>query len=248
MASTDTSSGAFPVAKLSLGFLIVVGLVRTLLLGATGGITALGFTLVGNARPLTLAAAGSNVWLVAIDVVTVLLVARLLTRDGASIRDLLNPRPFGKNVLYALAGLVVVFIALRLGSFVGNFLIYYGAPTQSETIVPPVWIGVVRAVIAPITVAVAEESLFRGYLIPKLQAHLGRVGAVIVSALLAATQSFALNIGDTEAMLAGFVSAFVISLALGGLYLWQKRIAPLILVHWFFEAVVGVLVLVSALH
>jgi hypothetical protein len=32
------------------------------------------------------------------------------------------------------------------------------------------------------------------------------------------------------------------------LYLWQKRIAPLILVHWFFEAVVGVLVLVSALH
>ena len=248
MASTDTSSGAFPVAKLSLGFLIVVGLVRTLLLGATGGITALGFTLVGNARPLTLAAAGSNVWLVAIDVVTVLLVARLLTRDGASIRDLLNPRPFGKNVLYALAGLVVMSIALRLGSFLGNFLIYYGAPTQSETIVPPVWIGVVRAVIAPITVAVAEESLFRGYLIPKLQAHLGRVGAVIVSALLAATQSFALNIGDTEAMLAGFVSAFVISLALGGLYLWQKRIAPLILVHWFFEAVVGVLVLVSALH
>jgi len=248
MASTDTSSGAFPVAKLSLGFLIVVGLVRTLLLGATGGITALGFTLVGNARPLTLAAAGSNVWLVAIDVVTVLLVARLLTRDGASIRDLLNPRPFGKNVLYALAGLVVMSIALRLGSFVGNFLIYYGAPTQSETIVPPVWIGVVRAVIAPITVAVAEESLFRGYLIPKLQAHLGRVGAVIVSALLAATQSFALNIGDTEAMLAGFVSAFVISLALGGLYLWQKRIAPLILVHWFFEAVVGVLVLVSALN
>ena len=248
MASTDTSPGAFPVAKLSLGFLIVVGLVRTILLGATGGITALGFTLVGNARPLTLAAAGSNVWLVAIDVVTVLLVARLLTRDGASIRDLLNPRPFGKNVLYALAGLVVMSIALRLGSFVGNFLIYYGAPTQSETIVPPVWIGVVRAVIAPITVAVAEESLFRGYLIPKLQAHLGRVGAVIVSALLAATQSFALNIGDTEAMLAGFVSAFVISLALGGLYLWQKRIAPLILVHWFFEAVVGVLVLVSALN
>jgi len=248
MASTDSSPGAFPVAKLSLGFLIVVGLVRTILLGATGGITALGFTLAGSARPLTLAAAGSNVWLVAIDVVTVLLVARLLTRDGASIRDLLNPRPFGKNVLYALAGLVVMSIALRLGSFVGNFLIYYGAPTQSETIVPPVWIGVVRAVIAPITVAVAEESLFRGYLIPKLQAHLGRVGAVIVSALLAATQSFALNIGDTEAMLAGFVSAFVISLALGGLYLWQKRIAPLILVHWFFEAVVGVLVLVSALN
>jgi membrane protease YdiL (CAAX protease family) len=248
MTSPEKSADLSAVATLPLGLLIGIGLLRTAALALTNGVSFLGFTLAGSARPLTMAAAGSNVWLVAIDVVTVLLVARLLTRDGASIRDLLNPRPFGKNVLYALAGLAVMLIALRLGSFVGNFLIYYGAPTQSETIVPPVWIGVVRAVIAPITVAVAEESLFRGYLIPKLQAHLGRVGAVIVSALLAATLSFALNIGDTEAMLAGFVSAFVISLALGGLYLWQKRIAPLILVHWFFEAVLGVLVLASALH
>jgi membrane protease YdiL (CAAX protease family) len=248
MASTDTSPGALPVAKLTLGFLVAVGLVRTVLLGTTGGITALGFTLAGSARPWTLAAAGSKVWLIAIDVVTVLLVARLLTRESSSLRDLLEPRPYGKNLLYAIAALVVIYLALALGGFIGNFLIYYGAPTATDTVDPPVWIGVLRAVVAPITVAVAEESLFRGYLIPRLRVHLGRVGAVIVAALLAATQSFALNIGNTEAMLAGFISAFVIALAFGGLYLWFKRIAPLILVHWLFEAIVGVLVLVSALH
>jgi len=248
MASTDTSPGDLPVAKLTLGFLLAVGLVRTVLLAATSSATALGFTVAGNTRPWTLAAAGSKVWLVAIDVVTVLLVARLLMRDGTSIRDLLNPRPYGKNVLYALAGVAVVFLALAVGGFIGNFLIYYGAPTVTEAVDPPVWVGIVLAVIAPVTVAVAEESLFRGYLIPKLQVHLGRVGAVIVAALLASTQSLAMNLGDGEAMLAGMVKMFVIALAFGGLYLWQKRVAPLILVHWFFQAVTGVVVLVSALH
>jgi membrane protease YdiL (CAAX protease family) len=48
-------------------------------------------------------------------------------------------------------------------------------------------------------------------------------------------------------MLAGMVKTFVIGLALGGLYVWQKRIAPLIVVHWFFQVVAGVAVLVSAL-
>ena len=219
-----------------------------MLLGATGSVTALGFVLAGNPRPWTLATAGSKVWLVAIDVVTVLLVARLLTREGSSVRDLLDPKPYGKNLLYAVAALVVVFLALSVGAFIGNFLIYYGAPTPSDTIDPPVWIGVLRAVFAPITIAVAEESLFRGYLIPRLRVHLGRVGAVIVAALLAATQSFATNLGNTEAMLAGFISAFVIALAFGGLFLWVKKIAPLILVHWFLEAIVGVLVLVAALQ
>jgi membrane protease YdiL (CAAX protease family) len=247
MASTDTSPGAFPVAKLTLGLLLAVGVVRTALLAATGSVTALGFTVAGSTRPLTLAAAGSKFWLVAIDVATVLLVARLLMREGSSIRDLLNPRPIGKNILYALAGIVVVYLALAVGGFIGNFLIYYGAPTQTETVDPPVWAGVLLAVVAPITVAVAEESLFRGYLIPRLQVHLGRVGAVVVSALLAATQSIALNLGNIEAMLAGMLKVFVIALAFGGLYVWQKRIAPLIAVHWFFQAFAGVAVLVSAL-
>lgn len=248
MASTDSSVPTRPVATLSLGFLIAVGLIRTVLLTATGSLTALGFGLAGNVRPWTLATAGSKVWLVAIDVFTVVLVAKLLMREGRSIRDLLDPRPYSKSVLYVLAGLVAMYLAVVLGGFVGNFLIYYGAPTQTETVDPPVWVGVIVAVIAPVTVAVAEESLFRGYLIPRLKIVVGTVGAVIVSALLASTMSLAVNLGDWDAMLAGSIKTFVIGLALGGLYVWQKKIAPLIVVHWFFQAVTGVVVLVSALH
>lgn len=248
MASTDTSAGPPLVAKLALGLLLVIGLARTVLLGATGGITFLGATLAGSPHPATVAVAGAKVWLVGIDVLTVLLVARLLTRESQSIRELYAWPTVGRTVLYVLVGVVAVFFALSLGSFMGNFLIYYGAPTASDTVVPPVWLGVVRAVLAPLTVAIAEETVFRGYLIPRLERHMGRAGAVIVSALLAASQSFALNLGNVDAMWAGFVSAFIVALAFGALYLWQKRITPLIIVHWFFECVVGVAVLVAALH
>lgn len=248
MASTDSSAGPAPVAKLALGLLLLIGLVRTVLLGAAGGLTIAGFTLAGSTHPVTLAAAGAKVWLVGIDVLTVLLVARLLRRESWSLRDLYGWPPAGRTVLYVLVGVIAVFFALSIGSFVGNFLIYYGAPTATETVVPPVWVGIIRAVVAPVTVAVAEETLFRGYLIPRLQRHLGTFGAVIVAALLAATQSFALNLGNGDAMWAGFLSSFIIGLALGGLFVWQKKITPLIIVHWFFEVIVGGAVLIAALH
>ena len=55
MAQTDTPEEALPVAKLTLGFLLALGLVRTVLLAATGSLTALGFQVAGSARPWTLA-------------------------------------------------------------------------------------------------------------------------------------------------------------------------------------------------
>ena len=46
-----------------------------------------------------------------------------------------------------------------MGGFIGNFLIYYGAPTQTETVHPPVWVGLMVAVVSPITVAVVTFAL-----------------------------------------------------------------------------------------
>jgi uncharacterized membrane protein YeaQ/YmgE (transglycosylase-associated protein family) len=74
------------------------------------------------------------------------------------------------------------------------------------------------------------------------------VGAVIVSALLAAAQNLAFGMGNLETMMAGFVGSFIVGLAFGALYLWFKRLAPLILVHWLLEAVVGYAGLLVALH
>jgi membrane protease YdiL (CAAX protease family) len=248
MASTEKSAEPSAAAKLSLGLLVAIGLVRTVALALANGISFLGFTLAGSARPVTLALAGTKVWIVLVDVLTVYLVVRLLARERASLTPLLTPRPIAKNLLRALGALVIVYIAFVFGSFAGNLLIYYGARTIPESVTPPIWLGLVRLLIVPITVAVAEETLYRGYLLPRLQVHLGRVGAVIVSALLAAAQNLAFGMGNLETVMAGFVGSFIVGLAFGALYLWFKRLAPLILVHWLFEAIVGWQILNAALH
>lgn len=246
MSATSTEPSS--VARISLGVLLAVGLARTVALLIGNGISVAGFALAGSARPLTLALTGTKVWIVVVDVLTVYLVTRLLSRESRSLTPLLDPRPVPTTVLRVMATVVIVYLALRLGSFAGNLLVYYGAPPRSDTVTPPVWLGLVRLVVTPVTVAVAEESLYRGYLLPRLQVHLGRVGAVVVAALLPAAQNLAFGLGDWEATLAGFISSFIVGLAFGSLYLWFKRLAPLILAHWFFEAVAGLAILLTALH
>ncbi len=248
MASSEGSPGPSPVARVSLGVLVVVGLSRTVALLAGNGISLLGFRLAGSGRPLTLTLSGTKVWIVVVDVLTIYLLVRLLAREGRSLTPMLTPRPVVTTVLRAIGGVVIVYLALGLGSFASNLLVYYGAPPAFDTVTPPVWLGVVRLALAPVTIAVAEETLYRGYLLPRLQVHLGRMGAVIVAALLAAAQNLAFGMGDWEATLAGFISSFIVGVVFGVLYLWYKRLAPLILVHWFFEAVAGLAIFLTALH
>lgn len=222
-----------------MGLLVAIGLARTVALVLTDGITVMGFTLAGSSRPLTLALTGTKVWIVVVDVLTVFLVMKLLAREGSSLAPLLTPRPVGRNLLRSLAGLVIVYFAFYFGGFAGTFLVYYGAPPVTDSVTPPVWLGLVRLLIVPITVAVAEETLFRGYLLPRLQVHMGRIGAVIVTSLLAGAQYVAFSLGNWDGVVYGFIGYLVVNLALGALYLWFRRLAPLILVHWFFEAVAG---------
>ncbi len=248
MASTEKSAEPLAVAKVSLGLLVAIGLVRTVALSVGNGISLWGFALAGSSRPLTLTLAGTKIWIVVVDVLTVYLVVKLLAREGASLTPLLSPQPVGRNLLRALGGVVIVYFAFYFGGFAGNLLVYYGGAPVADAVKLPVWLGVVRLVAVPITVAVAEEALFRGYLLPRLQIHMGRVGAVIVTSLLAGSQYLAFSMGNWDAILAGAIGYFIVNLALGALYLWFKRLAPLILIHWFFEAIAGYAILLVALQ
>ncbi|HSN11391.1 MAG TPA: hypothetical protein VLS51_04715, partial [Propionibacteriaceae bacterium] len=164
MSASENLAEPGTVARVSLGLLLAVGLARTAALLIGNGVSVAGFAVAGSSRPLTLALTGTKVWIVVVDVLTVYLVTRLLARESRSLTPLLTPRPVATNLLRAVAAVVIVYLALRLGSFAGNLLVYYGAPLRSDTVTPPVWLGVIRLLVTPITIAVAEETLYRGYL------------------------------------------------------------------------------------
>ncbi len=87
-----------------------------------------------------------------------------------------------------------------------------------------------------VVVAVAEESIFRGYLILRLKAITGSAGrAVLVSALI-----FALGHGYEGA--AGVISVTVMGLLLGWVYLWRGNLVAVTVMH-FLQDFIGIVVI-----
>lgn len=238
MTATKTTTATAPTRAVivSLGVLVALGLLRMVLLLSTDGISYLGFRLSGSDQPLTYALLGSNVWIVLVDVITVLVVARLLVREGLSLRRLLDPRPFGKTVAWALLAFVILMVAFLVATFVGNLVVYHGPPpTTVGSLHVPLWYGLWSIVLMPLTVAVAEESLYRGYLQPRLQARIGRVAGVVVVALLFSLQHVAFSLGSWDGVAARVIATFLCGLVFGALYVWLQRLVPLVVAHWLID-------------
>jgi len=73
-------------------------------------------------------------------------------------------------------------------------------------------------VVAPI----AEEILFRGYLLSKLRSHVATWIAVLITSLLFAVVHFAWNVG---------IDVFALSIVLCLVTIWTKSLWPAILIH-----------------
>ena len=87
-----------------------------------------------------------------------------------------------------------------------------------------------------VVVAVAEESIFRGYLILRLTAMTGSTGrAVLVSALI-----FALGHGYEGAV--GVISVTLMGLLLGWIYVWRGNLTAVTVIH-FLQDFIGIVVL-----
>jgi membrane protease YdiL (CAAX protease family) len=75
-------------------------------------------------------------------------------------------------------------------------------------------------------VAVAEETIFRGYLILRFKAVTGRTGA---AALLS---SIVFSLGHGYEGMAGVISGFSIGVVLALVYLWRKSLVAPIVIHF----------------
>lgn len=92
------------------------------------------------------------------------------------------------------------------------------------------------AVLLVVVVAIAEESIFRGYLILRLKAITGSAGrAILASALI-----FSLGHGYEGAV--GVISMTLMGLLLGWTYLWRGSLIAVTVIH-FLQDFIGIVVL-----
>lgn len=188
------------------------------------------------------------VTLVIVDVICIILIAVLLRRRGQTLRDLIAFRL--RDTGWALLITLIVIVGFFVTTFIGNLVAYLGPPPmlELEGFAPPLWYALWTVIVAPITIALAEELLYRGWAQPELTARTNKVIAIGIMAFFFALQHAAFTPLDVRAQIARFVTMFLSGILLGVLYLWRKRLWPLIFAHWFLDVIgLGLPVLFAAL-
>ena len=192
-------------------------------------VIAFGAALWAMGRPLL----WMNVLIIVIDVVTLALVHGLLRAEGRGLTDLLSFR--GADVGWGLLCGLISLVAWMPAFLIGNLVAYQGAPPASSYPPVPLWIGVLSVTIMPVTIGLAEEALYRGYLQPRLQGHIGLVGAVLAASVVFGLQHIGFAFPDAQAMVASVVRTFLAGLVFAWLLTWRRRVAPLAVGHWLMD-------------
>lgn len=178
----------------------------------------------------------TNVAIVAVDVVTIAVVAQLVRREGGRLRDLIRFRVL--DLAWGLVALLILTVAFLMATFIGN-LIAYGGPPPTYDHVPhiPLWLGLWSLLVMPVTVAIAEEACYRGYAQPRLTAHWGRWLAWVAVAVAFGLQHIPLSFTSPHDALARFITTALVGLVFGALLWWFKRLGPIIVGHWLIDVI-----------
>lgn len=187
------------------------------------------------------------VLIIPVDLATLLLVDRLLRAEGRSLREMLLPvRPadLGWGMLMGLIALVGFFVC----SFIAAAIVYQGPPPTSTFPAVPLWLGLLSVTVMPVTIGLAEEGLYRGYLQPRLAGRIGPIAGIVLASLAFGIQHIAFTMPGLQAMTAKVIETFLCGLMFAGLLYWRKRVLPVAVAHWFIDFLgLGVPMLVAAL-
>lgn len=179
----------------------------------------------------------ANLIVVAVDLATLGLVARLLAREGSSVRTLLGrfrPRDAAVGLLVGV-GLLV---ALLASTYLANLAVYQGPP-PSASVDPgfrlPLWFGLWCLLVMPVTIALAEEVLYRGYLQPRWIGHLGRGPGMLAVASFFGLQHLAFALTTPQAAMARVLAMVLVGVVFALLYRRIGCLWPLVVGHWFVD-------------
>lgn len=179
-----------------------------------------------------------------VNVLCLVLVVRLVRRDGGTVRSLLGFRRdrIGRDLLWGLLWLFVLYIpfvttmmavmALRFGDrLFDSFETVFIGGTGPDL---PMAVWAALAVLAVLTFAPlnapVEELVYRGYAQGNLQRRGSAVVAIGVPAVLFGVQH--LWYAPTLDAALVYVCCFTVwGIASGLIYRWQRRLMPLIIAH-----------------
>lgn len=175
----------------------------------------------------------ANALIIIIDVIALGVVALALRAEGRRLRDLFGPWRW-MDLAWGALFLLILTVGFFGSNFVANLIVHGGAPPAGTGALPqfPLWAGLLAVLIAPLSIALAEEAVYRGYAQPRLERQLGRIGALVLVAVVFGLQHAGFALTSAPDVAARVLTTLLAGLILGGLWLWLRRLMPLVLAHW----------------
>lgn len=187
----------------------------------------------------------SALYLLPVNVLTLVIVSRLLRREGLSLRELIGFERgrLGRDIAWGLLWLVVLWIPF-VAAIMGTMAALYGPTmfTAFETVFTPAeasyptWSFAVAITLATVTFvtfaplnAPAEEASYRGYAQGRLATRMPVLAILLPSIAFGVQHIFFAT--TVTGMLVYGVAFFAWGLGSALIYRWQRRLMPLIVAH-----------------
>ncbi|WP_168625547.1 CPBP family intramembrane glutamic endopeptidase [Cryobacterium sp. BB307] len=208
---------------------------------ATMGVLA----LLGQPSGIPAAAAYSPLALLPVNILSLLLVRRLVSREGSTLRELagFDRSRLGRDLLWGLLWLMVLYVPFALAiigtmfaleggdAFTSFGTVFAPDPAELPALAPAA--AMVSGIVVVLTFAPlnapAEEFVFRGYSQGRLQARFPVLAVLLPSVAFGLQHIFFAS--TPAAMVVFAVAFFVWGLGSALIFRWQRRLMPLIVAH-----------------
>ncbi|HRQ01203.1 MAG TPA: type II CAAX endopeptidase family protein [Terrimesophilobacter sp.] len=243
-ATVSDATAASPQSR-PLVWPLALPWLRVLLVALAALATAGILSLLGQPAGPEAVGTLSALYLLPVNVVTLWLVARLLRREGSSLRELIgfDRSRLGRDVAWGWLWLVVLWVPFMAAIMGTMFALYGGGMFEAfETVFAPEsshlpqWGFAASVVLAVLTVitfaplnAPAEEVAYRGYAQGRLAKRMPVLAVILPSLAFGVQHIFFAQ--TTTGMLVYFVAFLAWGLGSALIFRWQGRLMPLIVAH-----------------
>jgi membrane protease YdiL (CAAX protease family) len=212
-------------------------------------LVALVFLLRGRESPWNAAAPWWTVYATLVDVGCLVLLVKFTRAEGIRLRDLVGKirLRWGYDIFLGLGCLVVMMFLFSMPGFLAGKL---GFSTPQSAMPPglffarelPRWGVIYSLSIFWLVWSPTEEMTYNGYALPRLQALTGHkwVAVLVVSFWWALQHSFIPFILDWKYVVWRFLFFLPGVLAFNAIYLWVRRLPPIILAHWAMDLMAAI--------
>jgi hypothetical protein len=217
---------------------------RTALILLVQVLVAGAFLLRGHPEPWRAQAPWWTVYATLVDLGCILLLRRQTHREGIRLRDLfaVDRSRLGRELLWGLLYLVVLFPVVAGGSKLAGWLVYRSTQITPAMLAPgllserqlPHWAVVYSLSVFWLIWSPTEEVIYQAYCAARLQALTGSTWATVtlVGFWWAFQHSVFPLIFDVRLILFRFLQFIPLVVALQLIYLRTRRLPRMIILHW----------------